>query len=180
MNTIAQNSNKILVAYASRTGATAGVAEAIAKTLAEGGAAVDLRPMKEVADLSPYRAVVAGSSVRGAKWLPEALQFVQAHRAALAQKRFAAFLVCITLAMRNGENYRAGVEAWLDPVRALVRPVSVGAFAGALELDKLPLGPDRLKMGAAAALHIFPRGDHRDWNAIRAWAERTCPLLVNL
>ena len=33
-------SNKILVTYASRTGSTAGVAEAIGKTLAESGAQV--------------------------------------------------------------------------------------------------------------------------------------------
>jgi hypothetical protein len=24
---------------------------------------------------------------------------------------------------------------------------------------------------------IFPRGDHRDWNAIRAWAENLKPIL---
>jgi len=27
------------------------------------------------------------------------------------------------------------------------------------------------------ALGIFPRGDHRDWNAIRTWAESLKPLL---
>jgi menaquinone-dependent protoporphyrinogen IX oxidase len=34
--------NKILVTYASRFGSTAGVAESIGKTLAEGGAQVDV------------------------------------------------------------------------------------------------------------------------------------------
>ena len=37
--------NKILVTYASRFGSTAGVAEAIAKTLAENGAQVDVFPL---------------------------------------------------------------------------------------------------------------------------------------
>ncbi len=54
-------SNKILVTYASRAGSTQGVAEAIGKSLADGGAAVDVRPMRDVQDLTPYRAVVAGS-----------------------------------------------------------------------------------------------------------------------
>jgi len=40
--------NRILVTYASYTGSTAGVAEAIGKSLAEGGAQVDVLPMQAV------------------------------------------------------------------------------------------------------------------------------------
>src|SRR5512140_2221890 len=104
--------NKILVTYASPAGSTAGVAEAIGKTLTENGAQVDVLPMKEVKDLSQYRAVVAGSAIRGAKWLPEAIQFMQTHQAALSRKPFAAFMVCITLAMSNAEKYRGGLTDW--------------------------------------------------------------------
>jgi flavodoxin len=39
-------SRKILVTYASRAGSTAGVAEAIGKTLAESGAQVVIIPMR--------------------------------------------------------------------------------------------------------------------------------------
>jgi len=113
-------SNKILVAYASRTGSTAEVAKAIGQTLAESGAQVDVLPMQDIKDLAPYQAVVAGSAIRGGKWLPEAMQFMQTHQAALAQKPFAAFLVCMTLAMPKGD-YREHVATWLEPVR--LRPV---------------------------------------------------------
>ena len=112
-------SNKILITYASRTGTTAGVAEAIGKTLGESGGVVDVRPMTEVKDLTPYQAVVAGSAIQGKQWLPEAMQFMQTNQAALRQKPFAAFLVCMTLAMKKGD-YRDEVRAWL-----------AGAFAGA-------------------------------------------------
>src|SRR5690349_8630590 len=88
----------ILVTYASRAGATAGVAQAIGQTLAESGTPVDVRPMDEVTDLSPYRAVVAGSAIQDRQWLPEALQFVRTNQATLARRPFAAFLVCMTLA----------------------------------------------------------------------------------
>ena len=104
-------SNKVLVTYASRTGTTAGVAEAIARILAEGGALVDVRPMTEVTDLTPYQAVVAGSAIQGKRWLPEAMQFMQTHQAALRRQPFAAFLVCMTLAMKRGD-YRAEVANW--------------------------------------------------------------------
>ena len=170
--------NKILVTYASRSGSTAGVAEAIGKTLAEAGADVDVRPVEAVSDLSPYTSVVAGSAIQGGKWLPEALDFVRTHRAELARKRFAAFLVCITLSMQGGEQYRSHADTWHDPVRALVRPVSEGYFAGALDFRKMPLTVNTLMMRIPVLLGIWKKGDHRDWNAIRTWAEGIRPLLT--
>jgi menaquinone-dependent protoporphyrinogen oxidase len=166
------------VAYASRAGSTAGVAEAIGVTLAESGAQVEVRLMKDVKDLAPYRAVVAGSAIHGGKWLPEAMQFMRTHRAALAQKPFAAFLVCMTLAMPGADKYREHVADWLEPVRALVRPVSEGLFAGALDISKIPSFGDRLKFRLSVAFGVWSEGDHRDWNAIRAWAENIRPLLL--
>lgn len=164
-------SDKILVTYASRTGSTADVAQAIGKTLGECGYTVDVLPMQDVKDLAGYRAVVAGSAIRGAKWLPEAMEFLQANRQALASIPFAAFMVCITLGMKNAERYRAGVAEWMAPVRAVVRPVSEGLFAGRLDFSRLPKNMDTLKLRLAVALGALPQGDYRDWAAIRAWAE---------
>jgi menaquinone-dependent protoporphyrinogen oxidase len=170
--------NKILVAYASRTGFTAGVAEAIGKTLAEGGAQVEVRRMQDVQDVAPYRAVVAGSAIRSAQWLPEAMQFVQTHQATLARKPFAAFLVCMTLAMPNADKYRQGVADWLKPVRALVKPVSEGLFAGALDVRQVTSFRDKLMFRLSVIFGVWSEGDHRNWNAIRAWAESLRPLLL--
>lgn len=168
--------DRILVTYASRNGSTAGVAEAIGKTLAENGAQVEAIAMEEVKDLSPYRAVVAGSAIQGAQWLPEAMQFVQTYRADLARRPFAAFLVCITLSMKKGE-YREQVAHWLDPVSDLVTPVSVGLFAGALDISKVPSFKEQLKWRMSVKMGLMEEGDHRDWNAIRLWAESLRPLL---
>jgi menaquinone-dependent protoporphyrinogen oxidase len=161
--------HRVLVAYASKAGSSVGVAEAIGQTLAEHGARVDVRQAKTVTNLRAYDAVVAGSAIRGASWLPEAMQFLETHRAALAGKPFAAFMVCITLAMPGAEKYRDGVAGWLAPVRALARPVSEGLFAGVLDYSKLAL-MDGLKMRALSAATRTPEGDYRDWDAIRAWA----------
>jgi menaquinone-dependent protoporphyrinogen oxidase len=171
-------SDRILVTYASRAGATAGVAEAIGQTLIDGGASVDVRPVQEVHDLGPYSAVVVGSAIQGGAWLPEAVQFLQTHRAALNQKPCALFLVCMTLAMPSGDRYREQVAAWMAPVRALVQPVSEGLFAGAFDLGKVPSFADRLKFRVSILTGVWPTGDHRDWRSIDAWAASLPPLLA--
>ena len=168
---------KILVTYASRTGSTAGVAEAIGKTLTESGVPVDVLPMQEVTDLAPYRAVVAGSAIQGGKWLPEAMQFVQTHRAVLIHKPCAVFLVCLTLARGNGK-YRQEVAKWLEPVRQLVHPISEEVFAGALDISKVPSFSERLKFRISVTMGVWSEGDHRDWEAMRGWAGRLRPLLI--
>ncbi len=168
---------KILVTYATRTGSTAEVAQAIGDTLSASGAHVDVLPMQNVQDLSAYRAVIAGSAIRKSQWLPEAMRFVEKFRADLGRKPFATFTVCITLAMSNTEQYRGVVAKWIAPVRELVTPVSEGLFAGHLDFSKLPLNWDTFLLRVTVALGIFPRNDRRDWNAIRAWATNTQTLL---
>ena len=163
--------SKVLVTYASRTGWTPGVAEAIGKTLAEAGQQVDVLPMAEVHALAPYRAVVAGSAIQNKQWLPEALQFVRAHQGELSHQPFAAFLVCMTLAMKNGEKYRPFAQEFMAPVRAIVKPLSEGCFAGGLEIRRIPSAADRFKFRLSVLLGVWEEGDRRDWNAIRRWAE---------
>jgi menaquinone-dependent protoporphyrinogen oxidase len=170
--------NKILVTYASQAGSTAGVAEAIGKTLVENGAQVDVIRMKDVRDLTPYRAVVAGSAIHGQQWLPEAMQFLRDHRAELSQKPFAAFMVCITLSMANAGQYLEGLKSWMKPVRDLALPFSEGYFAGALDFSRLPFSLNILSMRLVVLLGIWKAGDHRDWNAIRLWADSLRPRLM--
>ena len=170
--------NKILVTYATCTGSTVGVAEAIGKSLSEAGVQVDVLPMSAVSNLAPYQAVVAGSAIQNQRWLPEAMQFAQAHQAELRRIPCAVFLVCMTLAMRNGEKYRPFAAEFMAPVRALVQPVSQGLFAGALDIRKVPSAGDRFKFRLSVLFGVWKEGDHRDWNAIRIWAESLRPQLI--
>jgi menaquinone-dependent protoporphyrinogen oxidase len=76
----------VLVAYASRHGATREIAERIAQVLRTAGLAAEARPATEVRDLAPYDAVVIGSAAYMFHWLKEASSFVHRHRAVLAAK----------------------------------------------------------------------------------------------
>lgn len=161
--------DRILVTYASRTGSTIGVAQAIAAALIEKGYLVDVIPMPEVKEISPYRAVIAGSAIQSNAWLPEAMRFLQTHRAALNQRPFAAFLVCLTLVMGNG-RYRDHAATFMQPVRELVKTRSEGLFAGALNIAIIPSLADRIKFRLSVLFGVWKEGDHRDWDAIRKWA----------
>jgi menaquinone-dependent protoporphyrinogen oxidase len=69
---------KILVAYTTNAGSTTEVAEAIAKTLGQGGAQVDVRRIKEVTDVKPYDAVIVGGPMMMG-WHKEAVNFLGKH-----------------------------------------------------------------------------------------------------
>jgi len=171
--------DKILIIYASRTGSTQGVAEVITKIFTEKGMSVELQPMQDVKDLTPYRAVVAGSAIQNRQWLPEAMQFLDTHRNALAQKPVATFTLCMTLAMKNGEKYRPDIMGWLAPVRRIAQPVSEAVFAGVLDISKIPSFSDRLKFRLSVLFGVWDEGDHRDWDAIHAWADELSAKLFD-
>jgi menaquinone-dependent protoporphyrinogen oxidase len=174
------NSNsqfKIMVAYATRTGSTMGVAEAIGFSLSDHGFLVEIEPMDKVTDLTPYDAIICGSAIQDRQWLPEAMAFIRNNQQVINQKPFATFTVCMTLSMTNREKYRPAVIEWLKPVRALTKPFSEGYFAGTLEFVKIPSFPDRLKFRVSVLLGVWKAGDHRDWDAIRVWSENLVPAL---
>lgn len=156
---------RTLVTYTSKAGSTAEVAARIGETLAKRGAAVDVLPVSKVSDLAPYSSVVVGSAIRMGRVMPEALSFIEKNQAALQKKSFSTFIVCLTLKDDTAEN-RTTVAAYLDPVRALVKPASEGLFAGVMNPNKLAL-LDRLIMMAMKS----PEGDYRKWDQITAWAE---------
>jgi menaquinone-dependent protoporphyrinogen oxidase len=155
----------VLVAYASKAGSTAEVAQAIAETISGRGMAAAVKPIDHVKSLEGYDAVVIGSCIRMGGWLPEALKFVEKNQGVLKTLPTAFFQV--SAGMR--ENTPAAKEEALgysQPARDLLEPVSMGLFAGKMDLSKLSLF-DR----AISKMVGSVEGDWRDWEAIRAWAE---------
>ncbi len=164
--------DRILVAYATRYGSTAEVAEAIGDELRKAGVAVDVRPVNEVRDLSPYRAVVIGSPIYVGKWLPESQVFIERHQQHLRTIPVAYFAVGLTVADGGAEILRKA-EASMDQVRMLVNPVEIGIFPGRLESGGLSFA-DRTVIKLIRA----KTGDFRNWEAVRAWAQAVRSKLV--
>jgi menaquinone-dependent protoporphyrinogen oxidase len=172
-------SDRILVTYSTRTGSTKRVSEIVGNTLSQMGEKVDVFPMNEINDLSNYKAVIAGSAIQAGKWLPEAMHFLQKHKHDLLQKPFAPFLVCMTLAMPKGDNYRDTVASWLEPVRSQIPTISEGLFKGTLDIKEIPSFRDRLKFRISVLFRVWKEGDHIDADKIKAWTKNLKSKLHN-
>lgn len=159
---------RVLVGYATRTGSTTGVAEAIGRMLGERGYAVDVKPLREKPSPGGYDAVVVGSAINGAAWLPEAIGWVESNARVLRDIPTATFCVH---SMNGGsdEKQTRKRRAYLEKVRAVVEPVAEGFFLG-----KGPTADDS-SLIARWAFKTFggtAEGDARDWDAIEGWARR--------
>jgi len=130
-------SDKLLVAYATKAGSTAEVAEALGEELRRAGAEVDVRLAKDVKDLKQYSAVIVGSGIRMGQLSSDATKFVEKNQEALKQVPVAYFVVCMTMKDDTEENHRT-VEAYLDPVCEIVEPLDKGLFAGAMNYSNYP------------------------------------------
>ena len=163
----------VLVTYASRYGATAGIAEQIAATLTAAGHAAQARPVDK-ADLAGAEAVVVGSAVYFGSWLKPATDFVQKHRATLAERPVWLFssgpLPGAVVPEKTGEEpERGAMPKGVDELRAEVGALGHQVFDGALDPSKLSLR-DRMIRALPAGKPLMPEVDGRDWAAIAEWA----------
>lgn len=157
---------QVLVAYATKYGATAEIAEKIGQALRQAGLRAEVRPVDRVGDLAPYQAVVLGSAVYIGRWRKEAVKFLQANERALAERP-----VWLFSSGPTGEGDPVELtEGWRLPeavqlIADRIRPRDIAVFHGALERKKLNFIERWMIKNVKA-----PLGDFRDWEAIIAWA----------
>ena len=78
---------RVLVAAATKYGATAEIAQAIAEVLGEHGLEAAVLPPEQVEGVDGYDAFVVGSGVYAGHWLKPARELVERHAAALSTGR---------------------------------------------------------------------------------------------
>jgi len=153
-------SRPVLVAYASKHGSTAEVAEVVASSLVDRGLVVDVRPVGEVDDLSPYGGIVFGGALYMGRLHADGRRFLRQHRAALAAVPFAVFAMGPgSLEEKDVSGSRAQLERALETVPEVV-PFAVAIFGGVVRREELRFPFNRM-----------PETDARDWDAIHHWAE---------
>jgi menaquinone-dependent protoporphyrinogen oxidase len=152
---------KVLVSAASRHGATAEIAKAIADALARAGLEADVRQPDEVASLTPYDGVVLGSGVYAGRWLAPMKKLIEREATALATKPVWLFSSGPLGDPAKPDHDPEDVELLLKQTHAVGHRV----FAG--KIDKRQLG---IAEKAIFAVVRAPEGDFRPWPAITEWA----------
>jgi menaquinone-dependent protoporphyrinogen oxidase len=158
---------KVLVAYASKYGATAEIAEKIGEVLRQESLQADVLPVKEVKDLTLYGAVVLGTAAYMFRWRKEATKFLKAKEKALAGLPVWLF---VSGPIEKGDPVELlkgkVVPNSMQPVIDRIKPVDLAVFHGMIQPDKMNAFEKWVmkKMKASAE-------DFRDWEAIASWAK---------
>ena len=166
---------KVLVAYASRRGSTAGIAERIAETLERHGLDVAFREIAHVEAPDGFDAFVLGSSAYMGHWEKDAAEFVRDHAATIGARPtwlFSAGPIGTDLEDKQGRSVlEASRPLEFAEFADLVRPRDEKVFFGAYDPEGMKASfAERLVMKMPGVREAMPAGDFRDWPAIEAWA----------
>lgn len=157
---------KVLVAYASKYGATAEIAEKIGEVLKQGGIDTEVLSVKEVTSPEQYGAVVLGSALYIGQWRKEASEFLKNN-----VKLLSAMPVWLFSSGPSGEGdpvelvQGALIPSSLQPVIDNINPRDITVFHGNLDISRLGF-LEKLAIKNIKA----PTGDFRDWKDITSWA----------
>lgn len=156
----------VLVAYASKYGATAEIAQKLGEVLRNAGLEVGVFPADQVRDVKPYDAVVLGSAVYAGSWMKPVVELLQTQEQDLATRSVWLFSSGPTgegdpVEIMHGWRYPEALE----PLLQRIHPRSIAFFHGKIDLEKMHWG-EKLIVKALRA----KTGDFRDWKAIQAWA----------
>jgi menaquinone-dependent protoporphyrinogen oxidase len=158
--------SKVLIAYASKYGSTAEIAEKIGEVLRQQGAQVDVMPVKAVKDLTPYRAVILGSAVYMGFWRKEVGKFLKNNEQKLTERAMWLFSSGPSgegdpMELLKGWRLPPGQQ----PIVDRIKPRDIAVFHGNLDVKKL----NRFERWVINKVKA-QTGDFRNWDVIIAWA----------
>ena len=177
----------VLVAYATRHGATREIAQRIADILLRQGLEVSVDDVDRIGDVSGHDAFVIGSAAYMGRWLSGASAFVRRHRSELAGKPvwlFSSGPVGTDTVDAKGNDVRTAAEPKeFAELEELLHPRDAHVFWGAYDPNAEPIGfaealGHRIIRMIPPAREMLPAGDFRNWVEIESWAESIADQLT--
>jgi len=158
---------KVLVAYASKYGATAEIAGKIGEALKQEGLQADVVPVKSVKNLGDYKEVVIGSAMYMGMWRREGANFLKKNEKLLAERRVWIFS---TGPSGKGDPVELlkGVRVPINvkPIIERIKPRDTAVFHGNLNEKKMNFLEKWVVKRVGGGF-----GDFRDWDMITKWAK---------
>jgi menaquinone-dependent protoporphyrinogen oxidase len=160
----------VFVAYSSRSGSTAEVAQAIGDSMRKWGLAVDIAPIGQVVSIPRMTAVVLGAPLYVGRFPKEFHRFLARHRVALEILKPWCFVLGPT--RTNPGDFEAARH---QAIRQLDRykwfcPADVRVFGGRWDPKHLPFPFSLAARLPGGVLDKIPAADVRDWAEIDTWA----------
>ena len=158
--------NRVLVAYASKYGSTAEIAQKIGQVLQQAGLTVDVLPVDEKPDPTDYDAIVLGSAVYMGRWLKRATNYLKDNEGKLVQRPVWIFSSGPTgegdtTQLLSGWRYPDYLQPHLDQIQ----PRDITIFHGELDPEKVNFFERTIIKNVGA-----PVGDYRVWESVTGWA----------
>jgi menaquinone-dependent protoporphyrinogen oxidase len=150
---------RVLVAYGSKMGGTAGLADMVATALRRHGVEVDIQPAAAVPAVADYDAVIVGGALYNRRWHRDARRFVTRHRRELRSRPVWLF--------SSGPLGDADQTPDIPPVRGVAKLMD-GVGARGHETFGGRLAPNAPGFFAQAMVKTWA-GDWRDPEQVERW-----------
>jgi menaquinone-dependent protoporphyrinogen oxidase len=161
---------ELLIAYATRAGSTAEVAEAMGVSLREAGVMVEVQPMHLVESLQGWKSLILGAPLYAGHFPSEFHKFFTRHRETLAWLRPWCFVLGpIQNIPKEFEGARIQAENQLQKY-PWFRPAEIRILGGKFDPYTVPFPFSLMRRLPASLIRKIPAGDIRDWSAIHKWA----------
>jgi menaquinone-dependent protoporphyrinogen oxidase len=161
----------VLVAYASKHGATAEIADAIAQELRHAGHTVACNRAEDVSDLAAYDAAVLGSAVYMGRWRRAARRLLQ---------RASKELVARPIWLFSSGPCGQADPSWAAPPGLERRARRLGARGHVVFGGRVPPEPSNFIERAVTQKAPPELSDLRNWDVIRGWASEIASELSSM
>ena len=160
----------VLIAYATRSGSTGEVAEAIGTRMRAAGLEVEVAPMRRLKSIGERTAVVLGAPLYMARLPGELCHFLARNQKALAAPK-TWFFVLGPILGKPEEFDAAHAHAEENLAKfAWFKPSDLRVFGGKFDVNRMPFPFNLARYLPAFPAKDMAPSDIRDWDAISEWA----------